>query len=252
MRKLFLISLALLPCKQLSGQKDDWTTSETYFQVYTFSENIMGLTVELSYTHSTQVPFLDSVFVQIATSDSIGYIISQQVGSCIPIDTNGQFKFYKNIKIENKLLADIDKTFIVYCTKGIVKREIKDVVFALDECTSNIIVFRFDNIDPNKYGQPMFCSKTKMNLTFKNSASIDKKIESFRQSQQYDYSDSIKSVSYAQMDSLYFAYNDNFKWNKQNKIDNYFPGRAVYVMRQDEKVYRKWSLSLDLFGIPCD
>lgn len=252
MRKLFSIFLLLVACGQPSNQKDDWTTSNTYFQVYNFSDTVMGLTVELSYTHSAGIAFIDSVFDQIVTTDSIGYIISQQISSCIPIDTNGQFRFYRNLKLENKLLADIGKTFFVYCTKGMVQREIKDVVFALDECASNIVVFRFDKIDTNQYGQPMFCSKTKMNLTFENSSDIDNKIEAFHQTQQYDYADSIKSVSYAHLDSLYFAYTDNFNWNKPSDIDNYFPGRAVYVLRQDEKVYRKWALGLDLFGIPCD
>lgn len=252
MRKLFLIFITLVACGQPSNQKDDWTTSNTYFQVYNFSDTVMGLTVELSYTHSEENTFIDSVFDQILTTDSIRDVIFQQVSSCIPIDTNGQFRFYRNIKLENKLLADIGKTFFVYCTKGMVQREIKDVVFALNECASNIVVFRFDKIDTNLYGQPIFCSKTKMNLTFENSSDIHNIIEAFHQTQQYDYADSIKSVSYAHLDSLYFAYNDNFNWNKPNDVvDNYFPGRSVYVLRNDKKIYPKWALSLDLLGIPC-
>ena len=251
MRKLFLIFITLVACIQPSIQKDDWTTSNTYFQVYNFSDTVMGMTVELSYTQSSEIAFIDSIFDQIVTTDSIRYIITQRVNSCIPIDTNGHFRFYRNLKLENKLLADIGKIFFVYCTKGKVQREIKDVVFALDECGSNIVVFRFDKIDINQYGQPMFCSKTKMNLTFENSSDIDNKIEAFHQTQQYDYADSIKSVSYAHLDSLYFAYDDNFNWNKPGDVDNYFPGRAVYVLRKDKKIYRKWALSLDLLGIPC-
>lgn len=251
-RKLFPIFLFLVACGQPGEQKNDWTTSDTYFQVYNFSENVMGLTVELGYTQSTEIAFIDSIFEQIATTDSIDYIITQQVSSCIPIDTNGQFRFYRNVKLENNLLAGVDKNFFVYCTKGIVQQKIKDVVFALDECQSNIVVFRFDKIDTNQYGQPMFCSKTKMNLTFENSSVIDNKIETFHQTQQYDYADSLKSVSYAHLDSLYFAYTDDFNWNKPSDIDNYFPGRAIYVLQQDGKIYCKWALSLDLFGIPCD
>ena len=132
-----------------------------------------------------------------------------------------------------------------------VQREIKDVVFAIDECASNIVVFRFDKIDTNLYGQPIFCSKTKMNLTFENSSDIDNKIEAFHQTQQYDYADSIKSVSYAHLDSLYFSYDDNFNWNKPSDIDNLFPGRTVYVLRKDKKIYPKWASGLDLLGIPC-
>jgi hypothetical protein len=95
MRKLFSIFLLLVACGQPSKQKDDWTTSNTYFQVYNFSDTVMGWTVELSYTHSAGIAFIDSVFDQIVTTDSIDYIISQQVSSCIPIDTNGQFRFYR-------------------------------------------------------------------------------------------------------------------------------------------------------------
>ena len=144
MRKLFLIFITLVACGQPSNQKDDWTTSNTYFQVYNFSDTVMGLTVGLSYNQSSEIAFIDSVFDQIVATDSIRDIIFQQVSSCIPIDTNGQFRFYRNLKLENKLLADIGKTFFVYCTKGMVQREIKDVVFALNECASNIVVFRFD------------------------------------------------------------------------------------------------------------
>jgi len=230
----------------------DWTTSDKYFQVYTFSDNVMGLTVELSYTHSTESAFIDSIFNKIATSDSIGNVISQQVHSCLPIDTNGRLRFYRNIKLEDNLLNGIDKSFFVYCTKGVVQRTVKDVVFALDECRSNIVVFRFDKIDTRKYGQPMICSKTKLNMTFENFPEIDKEIQVAMLNEKFDYTDSMKTISFAHSDSLYFAYADDFNWNKEGDINNYYPGRAVYVKRNDKKLYRKWALSLDLFGIPCD
>lgn len=252
MKKILPFLLIVVSCVKESKLNNDWTSDNLYYPVYNFSDNVMGLTVELSNTHSLQVGLVDSIFNHFVKTDSIGYVMTQQVNSCIPIDTNGEFKFYRNLNLEKMLLENMDRLFYVYCTKGVVKREIKDVIYSLDECASNIVVFRFDKIDTAQYGQPMFCSKTKMNLIFGNNPTIDDKIEAFHHTQQYDYSDNVKSISYANLDSIYFAYSDDFKWNKAGVIDNYFPGRAVYVLRKDGKIYRKWSLSLDLLGIPCD
>lgn len=231
---------------------EDWTMADDYFQVYTFSDNVMGLTIELSYTHTVQNAFVDSVFIHTAQTDSLNYVISQKVNSCIPIETKGQLAFYRNLTLERKLLSGIDRTFFVYCTNGMIQREIKDVVFSLNECWSNIVVFRFDPIDLKKYGRPLFCSKANLNLTFANKPAIDNKIKAFRTLQQYDYADSIKSVSFAYRDSLYFAYHDDFSWNREGDIKNLYPGREVYVLDKDKRLYMKWALSLDLFGIPCD
>lgn len=252
MKKVLPFLLILVSCVKENKLNNDWTSDNLYYPVYNFSDNVMGLTVELSYTHSVQVDLVDSIFNHFVETDSIGYFMNQHVNSCIPVDTNGSFKFYRNIKLEKTLLENTGKSFYLYCTKGILNRDIEDVVFSLDECASNIVVFRFDKIDTAKYGQPMFCSKTKLNLIFGNYPTIDNKIEAFHHTQQYDYTDNVKSVSYANLDSIYFAYSDDFKWNKPGVIDNYFPGRAVYVLRQDGRIYHKWGLGLDLLGIPCD
>jgi len=252
MKKILPFLLVIVSCIKEHKSNNDWTSDNLYYPVYNFSDNVMGLTVELSYTHSVQVDLVDSIFNHFVETDSIGYVMTQHVNSCIAVDTSGSFKFYRNIKLEKTLLENTSKSLYLYCTRGVIKRDIKDVVFSLDECASNIVVFRLDKIDTTKLGQPIFCSKTKLNLNFENSSLIDDKIEAFHQTQQYDYTDNVKSVSYANLDSLYFAYSDDFNWNKPGTIDNYFPGRAVYVLRQDGKIYPKWSLGLDLLGIPCD
>jgi hypothetical protein len=252
MKKILPFLFILVSCVKERKFNNDWTSDNLYYPVYNFSDNVMGLTVELAYTTSTQVHFVDSIFSYVSKVDYLGYTTDQQPKSCIPIDTNGEFKFYRNLNLEKMLLENIDRLFYVYCTKGFVKREIKDVIFSLDECASNIVVFRFDEIDTAEYGQPMFCSKTKLKLNFEYSPFIDDKIEAFHQTQQYDYTDNVKSISYANLDSLYFAYSDDFNWNKPGPINNYFPGRAVYELRQDGSIYHKWGLGLDLLGIPCD
>jgi hypothetical protein len=226
--------------------------ADDYFQVYTFSGKVMGLTIELSYTHAVQNPFVDSVFLQTARTDSLNFVMSEKVNSCELVDRQGQFEFYRNPTLESILLSGIDKTFFVYCTNGMIQREIKDVVFSVHECRSNVVVFRFDPIDLKEYGRPLFCSKAKLDLTFVNNPDIDKKIAAFHISQEYDYADSIKSVSFAHVDSLHFAYSDDFNSNRKDDIENYYPGRAVYVLGKDGTLSRKWALSLDLFGISCD
>ena len=143
-------------------------------------------------------------------------------------------------------------TFLFTVPKGVVERSIRDVVFSLDECRSNVVVFRFDNIDIAQNGQPVFCSKEKLHLVFGNTPEVDKAIDLYMQNNQSDYTDSIKTISFAHSDSVYFAYSDDFNWNLGTHLKNYFPSRAVYVKRNDNKYYIKWALGLDLFGIPCD
>ncbi len=225
---------------------------DRYFQVYTFTDKVMGLTIELDYNTISQNIIVDSLFAKVAERDSLDFVISQKVKSSSAIDTTGRFRFFRNAKLEKMLLNGVNKKFFIYCTKGVVERTIKDVVFSFDECQSNIVVFRFDQIDIKEYGQPIFCSRQELNLTFKNLPQVDLEIEKVRKGEQHIYADSIKQRSFAQADALYFMYSDDFNWNLGKELKNYFPSRTIYIKRKDNKFYSKWSLGLDLFGIPCD
>ena len=202
--KQLLISLLLILFSfgNVKGQSDDWTLQNDYFPVYTFSEKTEGLTVRITYTHPTENSIVESAFNELSHTDSLEVSILPKVKSCIPVDTNGVFKFYRNLKLEKTLLDGIDKSFFVYCTKGKVERSINDVVFSLDECRSNFIVFRFNKIDTIKYGHPILCTRKKLPLKFINSPSICKEIESLKLNENFDYTDSVKTIVFAQMDSL--------------------------------------------------
>jgi hypothetical protein len=161
--------------------------------------------------------------------------------------------FFKNQYLDDSLLNIDSKKFWVYCTKGIVQRTIKDVVFSLDECKSNIVVFRFEPIDINKYGHPIFCSKIKLPLTFSDNIPLDKKVAEYVSQLQYDYSDSIQPKTFAYSDTLFCTYSDNFNWNNSSNSDCLFPSRAIFSKStQADTIHRQWAYGLDLFGIPCD
>lgn len=230
----------------------DWTAEDEYFPVYSFSDKVMGLTFELSYNSSVQNLFVDSVFIYTAQTESFDDAISKGFKNCELIDSVGRFRFYRNLTLEERLLSEVGRSFFVYCARGVVEREIKDVVFSLDECISNIVVFRFDPVDLKRYGYPLFCAKSDLELTYSKLPEMDKEIEIFHRLQNYDYSDSIGSVTFAFRDSVYFSYHDDFHWNKDGDILNYYPGREVYEMSTNGRLHRKWAFSLDLFGIPCD
>jgi hypothetical protein len=171
----------------------------------------MGLTVELGIGTEAQVPLVDSVFFKHENQDSLWDKINDHNISCRAIDTFGVFHFYKHEVLSNSLTKNINKKFYVYCTKGRVTRRIKDAVFALNECKSNIVVFRFSSIDSLKYGHPIFCSKEKLNLTYNNNPEFDKKLALFVAGIPSNYSDSMQSVTFAYSDSLFYTYSDNFK-----------------------------------------
>jgi hypothetical protein len=211
----YILILLSISCGQKKKHEMNWTSLDKYFQVYAFSDKVMGLTIELGYTTTTQNAIIDSIFNRFYKTDTLGNMIN----ACIPIDTNGDFKFYRSQYLDDSLLNISEKQFYVYCTKGVVQRTIKDVVFSLDECKSNIVVFRFDPIDTSKYGYPIFCSRIKLPLTFGDNISFDKKIATYVSQLQYDYSDSIQSKTFAYSDTLFCTYSDNFNWNNSHNSD---------------------------------
>lgn len=221
--------------------------------MYDYSEKVIGLTVELGVSTKVQVPAVDSIFFKYESQDSLWYKIAKHDISSFATDTFGVFHFYKHEALSNSLTKNISKKFYVYCTKGRVIRRIKDVVFAMDECKSNIVVFRFSTIDSLKYGHPIFCSKEKLNLTYKSNLEFDKKLVLFSAGIQADYSDSMQSVTFAYSDTLFYTYSDNFKWNLTEQNDCLFPSRAIFVKPlHSDTISCQWAQGLDLFGIPCD
>lgn len=246
---VYILILLSISCHQKEKQERDWTSHDDYFPVYTFTNNVMGLTVELGYTTATQNAIVDSIFNSFYKTDSLGNMVNQ----CIPVDTNGSFKFFKSQYLDDSLLNINSKQFYVYCTKGVVQRTIQDVVFALDECKSNIVVFRFEPIDTHKYGYPIFCSKIQLSLTFGDNSLFDRKVSTYVSQLQYDYSDTIQSKTFAYSDTLFCTYSDNFNWNYSPNADCLFPSRAIYTKSiQADTIHRQWAYGLDLFGIPCD
>jgi hypothetical protein len=92
--------------------------------------------------------------------------------------------------------------------------------------------------------------RSTLDLIFENLPAIDKEIN--RQIDNGEYDDSIPWITFAHSDSLYFGYKDDFNWNREGDIKNYFPSRSVFIYKKDTALKRKWISELDLYGIPCD
>jgi hypothetical protein len=69
------------------------------------------------------------------------------------------------------------------------------------------------------------------------------------------YKDKTPVTVFARCDSLYFGYEDDFRWTLTNDDTICtFPSRFVMVKPKDKRKesYDIWDATLDLFGIPCD
>ena len=93
-----------------------------------------------------------------------------------------------------------------------------------------------------------------MKLEYKNNYSeIETVIEKYNNSKNYDYTDNIKTKVFANLDSIYFTYNDDFVWGKYPKKSKcLFPTRAILLLNKNGEIEILWTEGLDLFGIPCD
>lgn len=105
-----------------------------------------------------------------------------------------------------------------------------------------------------KNGKPIFCSSTLLKLNYgKGYTTIENKIEVYKKSLKFDYFDKIPTTVFANFDSYYFCYTDDFLWGKYPKKSNCnFPERAIYTVNKNKPLHVYWGDGLDLFGIGCD
>lgn len=69
----------------------------------------------------------------------------------------------------------------------------------------------------------------------------------------YRYNDSIKTKVYANIGSLYFVYNDDFLWGKnQKKSKCQFPERRILSLQKNNSFKTLYVEGLDLYGARCD
>lgn len=227
---------------------------ERFYPVYELSSQTQAIVFEVYY--GPAYTEMDSVMQQIV-QEHIYYDPESPV-DMLPVkgwaDTLGRFRLLHSAEVEEKFSAFLDGEFFIYCTKGIVKRQLKDVLFCANYCQSSIFALRFDHIDTVEYGHPLMASRKNAAAFFHEDA-MQARINSFNDSMVKhirDYSDTLPPKIYARQDSIFFVYYDNFSW-PQDPGDKqcYFPGRVQYVIREGKIATKQWD-SLDLFGVPCD
>jgi hypothetical protein len=252
----------------LSAKKDSvsdsgyWATQgklipdeDIFYPVYELSSKTQAIVFEVTYDPAyTQ---MDSLMQDIVHSGV--YYDEMQNPELVPIvkhaDTLGRFDLLQSKEVTKKLAAFLEGEFYIYCTKGIVKRKMKDVLFCANMCQSSIFALRFDRIDTAAYGHPLMASRNNKavltnDIVAENLIDVynDSIVKTFR-----DYLDTLPPKVFARKDSILFVYYDDFLWPMDRDNRNcFFPGRVQYVIGEGNKVSLLHWDNLDLFGVPCD
>lgn len=225
-------------------------TDTLFYSVYELSSKTTAIVVNIN--EAIKPTKLDSIFNRIAKRDS--FYLYEKPKNYQYVDTLGEYKLLANKKLEQEVKKHFENELYVYGTRGVAKVKIKNVLIGLDECRTNIFAFPINEIDTTLIGHPLLSSKQRIDLKYKDGDKIiEAKIDRFQKSQEWDYTDSIKTKVFASLGNLYFTYNDDFKWGKNPSLRNcFFPTRTIYRFEKNKPLKRFWADGLDLFGIPCD
>jgi hypothetical protein len=228
---------------------------DIFYPVYELSSKTQAIVFEVTYDPAyTQ---MDSLMQDIVHSGV--YYDEMQNPELIPIvkhaDTLGRFDLLQSKEVTEKLAAFLEGEFYIYCTKGIVKRKMQDVLFCANMCQSSIFALRFDRIDTTAYGHPLMASRNNKAVLTSDIAAgnvIDVYNDSIVKTIR-DYLDTLPPKVFARKDSILFVYYDDFLWSMDRDNRNcFFPGRVQYIIGEGNKVSLQHWDNLDLFGVPCD
>lgn len=242
-----------------SNELDEIPADKAFFSVYDLSKKTTAIVVNLNGKNTYNGAMFNKVFNEVSTKDSIYKFIEDPTAvrnqNLEYYDTLGVYKLTKNKSLENQIKKIIQPSYYVYGTKGFSKINIKNVVYAIDECFTNIIAFPIENFDTTKNGKPIFCSSKLLAIEYrKNYSDIEKKVQEYdeKENKKLDYKDDIKTKIFANIGDAYFSYNDDFVWGKDfEKRKSKFPKRTIYIVKKDKPINKFWVNGLDLLGINC-
>lgn len=171
------------------------------------------------------------------------------------VDSSGAFVLLDGSSMHDSLAGFFEGEFFVTCTKGIVKRPMKKVLFSANMCNSSFIAMTFESIDTAQFGHPLLASRKMPQAPYAN-AGISRSLRQWNDSAislWRDHSDTLAPQLFARInDSLYVAAFDDFHWAWGETDRNcWFPARQAFVVRNG-RVTSRWAEELDLFGVPCD
>ncbi|MBO9617555.1 MAG: hypothetical protein J7539_00855 [Niabella sp.] len=237
----------------------------TIFAVYNLSPRIIGIAIELNNFPPNAI---DSAFNAIAFRDSAVLFTSRPDAAppglykpcpdCVVIDTTGPYIIEKNKELEKAIRQKIPSELYLYGTNGIKKVHYHEVLYAIDECMSNIIILTFTPEDTTGIGNPLLASYQQLPVHYnKNYQKIDNRIARWLKTQPDDYPNMnyVPTKTFADLDSLYLAYTDNFTMTDRDKSNDrmyFFPSRTIFKKVTNDSLAVFWGAGLDLFGIPCD
>jgi hypothetical protein len=270
MKKVFYliaIILSMSSCKKESNKttnveknQDNATlklhfSENTFMSVYDLSDKTTAIVINLNETEKPTK--FDELFEKIDLKNSISndfYNNSKESKNISFVDTLKEYKLISNIILTKEIRKNVDAKYFIYGTKGYSEMKINDVVLGLDECKTNIIGLTIKNFDAIKNGNPLLCSNKLFKLEYKkNYNAIETLIEKYNKSKNYEYTDKIKTRVFANLDSIYFTYNDDFVWGKNpQKSKCLYPTRAIFLLKKNGEIETLWAEGLDLFGIGCD
>lgn len=223
----------------------NWSAINDYYGVYQFSKNITGIGFEI--VEGNNMSLLDSLIKD-------GISKTDTIDKNMVLDKTGNYNILFSKKLSQSILKnDTSREFFIYCTKGLTKAKIEQVLYGTTDCTS-VLILKLSKIDTQVYGYPVIASKKRYNLLYKVNPDFQKGLENYQNilNKKSDYKDSIISKQFAFNSNLYLAYSDDFKWfATNNRSKCLFPSRMVLTIKgKSAKV--DWVDDLDLFGIPCD
>jgi len=218
-----------------------------FYPVFELSPRTTAFVVLFSQTDRKGA--LDSIFDRMIHVEN-----GAPAPDCEIFDTTGAYKLMRNEKLESAIKKRYSQEFYIYGTQGSTKASVKNIVFGLDECRSNIFAFCLDKASLVSIGHPLFCTDKKIDLRRGNNyGSAERAIGAWLSKIPADYDDSIKFKVLGNAGDFYFTYSDDFLWGKgPDGSKCKYPARSIYVVDGNNNVHQYWVEVLDLFGIGCD
>lgn len=225
-----------------------------FFAVYTLSPRTTGFVMEIM--DNPAPTRADSIFTAVAEKAYLHTVAATPCTACTVADSSGPFLLMKNRVLEKAIRQQWPGTVYLYGTTGMRRVHYQEVLYALDECITNLIVCTIRPEDTTGIGQPLLAASRPLPLSYSHSyTDVDHRIRQQQTLQPGDYKhmDTVETRTFARLDSFYFTYTDNFTIpDLQNEQRFRFPSRAIFKSHLPDSLHLHWSNSLDLFGIPCD
>lgn len=241
---------------------------DLHFQpVYELSPRTVAITFTMPEQGELD-PF-DSLFADAFTRDSLGYgsdeyRSSGYGGNGRPLytteyDLSGYFRLMTDSVFERRLKLMTDSSYFVYGTKGFMECRAGHIIYFTGSCGSQYYGIVAEGYDKEKCGHPLFSYPGRLPLHYDgNYKDVQDILDREKTAELHDsdnnYKDHIYPMVFANIDTTYFSYCDDFKWTAPHDSmpDCLFPQRMILRFGRSGQPEIVWTSLMDNFGIPCD